>query len=206
MAPRSAAYNVQEQLIERTSNEEGLDRQAKTMSEIDEEIDVLTSSVVHRPTGQVFATTIVYFGQLNSRQRAELTHWRFDWLAETNRSRREVMALLAEHSSTVQGFMSLEPAEGFVLVHLLESAPHNVGQNKLFRGVPGNLFAFACARAFALKFDGYVAFEAKTELIEHYRISLGAEQVGSSSRMIIVTENARRLVEPYFEETDQWPL
>ncbi len=88
------------------------------------------------------------------------------------------MALLAGSSRTVQGLTSLEPADGFVLVHLLESAPHNVGQNKLFRGVAGNLFAFACARSFAMKFDGYVAFEAKTELIEHYRISLGAEQIG----------------------------
>lgn len=116
------------------------------------------------------------------------------------------MALLAEGSSAVQGLVSLEPAEGFVLVHLLEGAPHNVGREKLLRGVAGNLFAFACARSFALKFDGYVAFEAKTDLIEHYRISLGAEQVGSSSRMIIATENALRLVEQYFEETDRWPL
>ncbi len=143
------------------------------MSEIDEPIDVLASSVVHQATGQVFSTTIVSFARLNSRQRSDLTRWRFDWLAESKRSRRDVVALLAEGSSAVQGLMSLEPAEGFVLVHLLESAPHNVGQNKLFRGVPGNLFAFACARSFALKFDGYVAFEAKTELIEHYRISLG---------------------------------
>jgi hypothetical protein len=102
--------------------------------------------------------------------------------------------------------MSLEPAEGFVLVHLLENAPHNVGQNKIFRGVPGNLFAFACARSFALKFDGYVAFEAKTDLIEHYRVSLRAEQIGSSSRMIIATKNALHLVEQYFKEADRWPL
>lgn len=123
------------------------------MSEIDEQIDGLANSVVHQATGQVFSTTIVSFGRLNSRQRSELTHWRFDWLTESNRNRREVVTLLAEGSSPVQGLMSLEPAEGFVLVHLLESAPHNVGQSKLFRGVAGNLFAFACARSFALKFD-----------------------------------------------------
>jgi hypothetical protein len=101
--------------------------------------------------------------------------------------------------------MSLEPAEGFILVHLLESAPHNVGQNKLFRGVPGNLFAFACARSFAMNFDGYFALEAKSELIEHDKISLGAEQVGASNRMIIPSDGALRLVEQYHKESDRWP-
>jgi len=50
------------------------------MSEIDEPIDVLASSVVHQATGQVFSTTILPFARLNSRQRSELTRWRFDWL------------------------------------------------------------------------------------------------------------------------------
>jgi hypothetical protein len=59
-------------------------------------------------------------------------------------------------------------------IHLLESAPHNVGQNKVYRGVAANLFAFACARSFALKFEGYVAFEAKSALIEHYKASPGS--------------------------------
>ncbi len=176
------------------------------MSGIDEEIEIVGRSVVHQPTGQVFATAIVPFGDLDSRQRAELSRWRFDWVAEVDRHRRDVTALLVEGSRTVQGLMSLQPAQGFVLVHLLESAPHNVGQNKLFRGVAGNLFAFACARSFALKQDGYVAFEAKTELIEHYKVSLGAVQVGSSSRMIVATESAARLVKQYFTEADRWPL
>jgi hypothetical protein len=138
-------------------------------------------------------------------QRAELARWRFDWLTESKQAGRHAFALLAEGSTTVQGLMSLEPAEGFILVHLLESAPHNVGQNKLFRGVPGNLFAFACARSFAMNFDGYFALEAKSELIEHDKISLGAEQVGASNRMIIPSDGALRLVEQYYKESDRWP-
>ncbi|MBW3598088.1 MAG: hypothetical protein KY475_12520 [Planctomycetes bacterium] len=176
------------------------------MSEIDEEIDLLANSVVHGTTGQVFPTTIVPFTELTAPQRSDLERWRFKWREEAKRKGRDVVALLAEGSGAVQGLMSLEPAEGFVLVHLLESAPHNVGQNKLFRGVPGNLFAFACARSFASKFDGYVGFDAKTELIEHYKVTLGAEQVGSSSRMVIAAENSLQLVEQYYKESDQWPL
>ncbi len=179
---------------------------AGTMSRIDEEIDGSASSVIHQPTGQVFATRIVGFRQLDSGQRGELARWRFDWLSESNRSRTNVMALLVEPSETVQGLISLEKAEGFVAVNLLESAPHNVGQNKVFRGVAGNLFAFACAQSFAFGFDGFVAFEAKTELIEHYKTALGARQVGMSSRMVIASAEAAQLVRQYFKETDRWPL
>ena len=176
------------------------------MSEIDEPIDGLASSIVHQSSGHVFATTIATYGDLTTKQRANLVHWRFDWSAEAARSSRSVVALSAAGSNTVQGLMSLESAEDFVLVHLLESAPRNVGQNKLYRGIPGNLFAYACARSFLLGFDGYVAFEAKSELIEHYKLTLGAEQVGSSSRMIIATPSALELVKQYFQEADQWPL
>jgi len=178
----------------------------RTMSRIYEEIDGSASSVIHQPTGQVFSTRIIAFGELSSGQRGELSRWRFDWLAESSQRPTNVMALLAEASETVQGLISLERAEGFVAVNLLESSPHNVGQNRLFRGVAGNLFAFACAQSFAFGLDGFVAFEAKTELIEHYKTSLGARQVGRSSRMIIDSANAAQLVRQYFKETDRWPL
>ena len=176
------------------------------MSEIDEPIDGLTSSIVHQSSGQVFPTTIAAYGDLAPNQRAALVRWRFDWSVEVARTGRDVVALLAGASDIVQGLMSMETAKGFILVHLLESAPHNVGQNKLYRGIPGNLFAYASSRSFALGFDGFVAFEAKTELIEHYKLSLGAEQVGSSSRMIIAMPSALELVKQYFQEADRWPL
>jgi len=176
------------------------------MSRIDEEIDGSANSVIHQSTGQVFPTRVVPFVELDAAQREELSRWRFDWRAESGRHRTRVMALLVEASHTVQGLMSLEKAEGFVAVNLLESAPHNVGQNKLFRGVAANLFAFACAQSFAFGFDGFVAFEAKTELIEHYKTSLGASQIGKSCRMIIASEDAAQLVRQYFKEIDRWPL
>lgn len=176
------------------------------MSRIDEEIDGSANSVIHQPTGEVFSTRIGAFGQLDPGQRGELSRWRFDWLAESRKRRTNVMGLLVEASETVQGLISLEKAEGFVAVNLLESAPHNVVQNKLFRGVAGNLFAFACAQSFAAGFGGFVAFEAKTELIEHYKTSLGARQIGKSSRMIIASANAAQLVRQYFKEIDRWPL
>ena len=176
------------------------------MSAFDEEIDAPAGSVLRRSTDQVLSTSIIPFCDLDPAQRGEITAWRFDWLSEASHVKREVAALLVETSTTPQGLISLEPAGNYVLIHLLESAPHNVGQNKLYRGVAANLFAFACARSFALKFQGYVGFEAKTALIEHYKVSLGAEQVGSSSRMILGTDSALQLMKHYYKEMDQWPL
>ena len=175
------------------------------MTELDVEIDELGSSVVGHATGNVLPTVVVPFKLLTFRHQAQLTAWRFDWLAESKQRARSVVALLVHGSRTIQGMMSFEPAEGFVFVHLVESAPHNVGSNKLYSGVPGNLFAYVCARSFALGSEGFVAFEAKSVLIEHYKVSLGARQLGSSNRMMIETPAALRLVKQYYKDSDQWP-
>jgi hypothetical protein len=42
-------------------------------------------------------------------------------------------------------------------------------------------------------------------LVEYYKASLGAVQVGTSQRMVIENPSAQQLVDRYFEEMDQWP-
>ena len=84
-------------------------------------------------------------------------------------------------------------------------------QQRGFRIVVGDINELALdisrqrAEKFGLQKPGYVAFDAKTKLIEHYKTSLGAEQVGRSSRLVIDQTAALHLVEQYFKETDQWP-
>jgi hypothetical protein len=58
-------------------------------------------------------------------------------------------------------------------MHLIESAPFNIGKEKTYLGVPGNLVAFACKLSFQRGGDGYVSFLSKTKLIEHYEKNLG---------------------------------
>ena len=81
---------------------------------------------------------------------------------------------------------------------LLESAPFNLGRNKLYDGVPGNLVAFACKASFQQGLDGFVSFTAKTKLIEHYERSLGAYHFGNHL-MIIHSKTAQQLIEKYFK-------
>lgn len=56
---------------------------------------------------------------------------------------------------------------------LIETAAFNKGKGKLYSGVAGNLVAFACKTAFDNGYDGIVSFLAKTQLINHYRETLG---------------------------------
>jgi hypothetical protein len=83
-------------------------------------------------------------------------------------------------------------------MNLLESAPFNIGKNKLYEGVAGNLVAFACKLSFQKGFDGYVAFTSKTNLIKHYEENLGAYHF-KSQRMILEPIASKKLVEKYFK-------
>jgi hypothetical protein len=77
---------------------------------------------------------------------------------------------------------------------LLESSPFNIGKTKLYEGVAGNLVAYACKLSFQKGYDGFVAFTAKTQLIEHYEKTLGAFHF-KNQRMIIETTASKILVE-----------
>ena len=81
---------------------------------------------------------------------------------------------------------------------LLENAPFNLGKNKLYEGVAGNLVAHACKISFQYGFDGYVFFTAKTRLIAHYQKTLNATTFGRQL-MIINTLSANILVDKYFK-------
>lgn len=93
----------------------------------------------------------------------------------------------------IQGLLSITEREDHVYMHLIESAPFNLGRDKVYIGVPGNLVAFACRISFHRGFDGYVSFTSKTQLIEHYKKTLGAINVGGHL-MVINTHAALRLI------------
>ena len=100
--------------------------------------------------------------------------------------------------SVIQGLLSLEPAENYIEMHLIETAPHNFGPSKQYRGVAGNLVAFACKMSFDAGFDGFVAFTAKTRLVKHYKESLGAEEI-YRNRMAVSGKAAEKLVNSYYK-------
>jgi hypothetical protein len=84
-------------------------------------------------------------------------------------------------------------------MHLIESAPQNFGFNKQYFGVAANLVAFTCKLSFELGFEGFVAFWAKTKLIDHYQKTLKAHLLKSPNRMGIFTGEAKYLVNSYYK-------
>jgi hypothetical protein len=82
-------------------------------------------------------------------------------------------------------------------LHLIESAPFNLGKHKLYQGVPGNLFAFACKISREKGCDGFVLFTSKTKLIEHYEKTIGAVHIGGH-KMVIFPDSALKLIKRYY--------
>lgn len=82
-------------------------------------------------------------------------------------------------------------------MHLIESAPFNIGKHKAYFEVPANLVAFACKLSFQRGGEGYISFIAKTKLINHYIESLGAVHFGGHL-MVITTPVALKLINKYF--------
>ncbi len=107
--------------------------------------------------------------------------------------------IVENNKSVIQGLISLTYKEGFVFVELVESADFNIGRNKVYYGVAGNLFAFACKQSWDKGNFGYVAFNAKTNLIEHYKKSIGAKQIGNSNQMVIEPLEASELINKYYK-------
>jgi hypothetical protein len=168
--------------------------------QLDFEIDKLTRSIENVVTGDSFQTQILPLAKADLLQITKRNGWKFNWEAEYLMSDKEIFKLsIIGNPTVIQGLISISIDEGFMEMNLIESAPFNLGKTKMYYGVAGNLVAFACKRSFDHGFDGYVAFTAKTSLIEHYKKTLGAVQI-SFQRMMIQEPQAKILVSKYFSD------
>ncbi|MCE5347689.1 MAG: hypothetical protein LLG13_15580 [Bacteroidales bacterium] len=165
---------------------------------IDIEIDELTNSIKNVISGDSFSTDISRITKSDLKKITKKDGWQFDWKLELSHPERDVFKLtIVNNQSIFQGLICLEVKSDHVYMHLVESAPFNKGKTKIYSGVPGNLVAFACKLSFQRGYDGNVAFVAKTQLIDHYIESLGAEHVGGRL-MIINSAAALKMINRYF--------
>jgi hypothetical protein len=173
-----------------------MSRKTSRTKPIDIEIDKLTNSIELVATGDVFSTVItrVTAADLRLIKKAE---WLFDWHREVRNGAKQVYRLMIENNpDIIQGLISMEDKGDHIYMHLIESAAFNRGGSKTFLGVPGNLIAHGCRVSMELGYAGFVAFTAKTALIEHYKKELGA-QVLRGALMQLDSVAARNLVERY---------
>ncbi len=162
---------------------------------VDIEIDKLTNSIENLITGESFETE---FSRVTSKEIKKID-WLFDWNKELKDKHNEVYKMTTvENKHIIQGLVSLRTDNKFISVGIVENAKFNRGKDKIYLGVGGNLFAFACKLSKELGFNGYVGFTAKTSLIDYYSKTLGAE-VALGQRMYIGEEAAEKLIHQYFK-------
>lgn len=164
--------------------------------EIDLIIDFKTPCLIERANGSVVSTT---FRKIEREEVKLLTKgWQFNWLDPYKRE-YEVYGI-ALTDGELQGLIAFKNSEDFIDVDIVESAPHNVGSDGKYYGVGAHLFAIAAQFSFKKGFDGYISFTAKTDLVEHYKETLYAIQIGNTRRMYLDTVAAKSLVETYFKK------
>ena len=162
-------------------------------------IDRLTNSILNTVSGDSFQTEVIRLGKSDLKNITKAKGWNFIWKQEFDEIKKEVYKLtIINNPGIIQGLLSVTIEQDHVFIDLLESAPFNIGKQKIYEGVAGNLVAYACKISFQKGFEGFVAFTAKTKLIDHYEKTLGAYHF-KNQRMIIDTQAARILVEKYFK-------
>jgi len=161
-------------------------------------VDAITNSIIEVSTGQSIDTDVRPLDLADIKKVLKKNGWKFNWKQEGRYPDRQLYKLIANNESTIQGLTSLQPVENYIEMHLIETAPHNYGNAKKYIGVPGNLVAFACKMSFDMGFEGFVAFSAKTKLIQHYIDTLGAELL-FRDRMCISRKSAEKLVNSYYK-------
>ena len=171
----------------------------KQQIELDFVIDKLTNSIENVNSGDSFPTEISLLTTAELKNITKTNGWKFNWRSEFKFPERDVYKLtITNNPNIIQGLVSLEVKSDHVYMHLIESAPFNIGKNKTYLGVPGNLVAFACKLSFQRGNNGFLSFLAKTKLIEHYINSLDAYHFGGHL-MIIDNVSALKLINKYFK-------
>ena len=161
-------------------------------------VDRLTNSILNAISGDSFQTEIVEASKNDLKTVTKKNGWNFNWIAEFKLLDRKIYKLtIIGNSNVIQGLASISDYNDHFYLHLVESAPFNLGKNKLYEGVPGNLFAFTCKQSWDKGYEGFISFQSKTKLIEHYEKSLGATHVGGS-KMVMFPKAALTLIKKYF--------
>ncbi len=122
--------------------------------------------------------------------------WHFNWLEIGNQ--REMIVYKITYRRQIQGLVAFfRPSreDGVVPVTNFEAAPRNFGHSGVF-GVGPTLAAIVCRRSVDWGFDGFIAFKAKTRLVEHYRKHFGAKVVFGDN-MVVDEYAAKKLIEKF---------
>ena len=164
--------------------------------EVDNLIDRITDCLIDTRTGEEVETE--YRMRETPIRSKDYKGWKFNW-SITEKNGYDIYELFLKDDDTVQGRISLKIDGGVADVEIVEAAPHNYGHAGRYEGVGAHLFAIACQVSFDAGYDGYVAFTAKSDLVEYYKEKLNAV-VFRGRRMYIDEDAARILLDKYMRK------
>lgn len=122
----------------------------------------------------------------------------FDWFSYLQPQNECTAYKLVVHGNNdIQGLIALCPQENYVIVDLVEKAPHNHEPHVVFVNTADVLFGFACKFSKDLGFEGFISFYSKTVLVNHYIRKYGAYPLGNR-KLAIGSVEANRLIELYY--------
>ena len=166
------------------------------MPEIDIIIDELTPCLKDNKTGEILETAFAPIKISKTKALSMMKKgWKFDW-SKPAKNGYSIFQLNLKGSKEVEGLIALKSNEGFTEIDIVETAPANFGKNGRYKGVGAHLFVIACQHSFDNGNDGYVAFTAKSNLVEYYKKLLNAQLI-SEQKMFIDTEAALKLLKIY---------
>lgn len=162
------------------------------------EIDKLTNSIFNTISGDSFPTDVHPISTVDLKKVVKKNGWVFDWKKENKLDDRQVYKLtIRNNPDIIQGLLSISDQSDHYYINLIESASFNVGKSKLYEGVPGNLFAFACKLSWDKGYQGFISFTSKRKLIDHYEKFLGATHIGGH-KMVLFPNEALKLIRKYY--------
>ena len=127
-------------------------------------------------------------------------NWQFNWKKLYSRDSIFYKVILEISPRTIQGLlMATILNDEMLYLNNLEVAPHNYGKNGIYDFVAGCMIAFSCNLSLVYGkgyYKGYVVFDSKTKLIEHYQKKYGAALL-FKQRMCIYKEVGIKLIKQY---------
>lgn len=171
--------------------------------EVDIEIDGLTDCLVNRQTNEECDTQYRLISKTITKADAQQLMqegWLFDWSIPHSNG-YEIYELLIKGSEERQGLIALKHIRDQLYTHvdIVESSPKNRGKSGIYQGVGAHLFAIACKLSWDVGNEGFVQFKAKSNLVEHYKETLKAQNIDEQN-MFIDSHAAITLIKKYFSE------
>ncbi len=99
--------------------------------------------------------------------------WKFDWDKSFGAISQKIAYI---ENESIQGLVEFEevPSSLYNIIYRIELAPENIGKQKKIDNVAGTLFAYVAQDSLDAGFEGFVVFDSKTILVDHYVEKYGA--------------------------------